>query len=62
MDKKKSLQVSLILLLLLSTIFFYQKYFNVKTDIANKDTSDKKIETESLNSSDEKRKQILLRV
>ena len=55
MDKKKSLQVSLILLLLLSTIFFYQKYFNVKTDIANKDTSDKKIETESLNSSDEKK-------
>ena len=55
MDKKKSLQVSLILLLLLSTIFFYQKYFNVKTDTANEDTSDKKIETESLNSSDEKK-------
>ena len=55
MDKKKSLQVSLILLLLLSTIFFYQKYFNVKTDTANEDTSDKKIETESSNSSDEKK-------
>ncbi len=41
MDKKKGLQLSLIILLFLSSVFFYQKFFRVKIDLAEK-TIDKK--------------------
>ena len=41
MDKKKGLQLSLIILLILSSVFFYQKFFMVKIDLAEK-TIDKK--------------------
>ena len=36
MDKKKGLQLSLIILLILSSVFFYQKFFMVKIDLAEK--------------------------
>ena len=41
MNKKKGLQLSLIILLFLSSVFFYQKFFRVKIDLAEK-TIDKK--------------------
>ena len=41
MDKKKGLQLSLIILLFLSSVFFYQKFFRVKIDLTEK-TIDKK--------------------
>ena len=36
MDIKRSLQLSLVILLTLSSVFFYQKFFNVKIDLADK--------------------------
>ena len=36
MNIKKSLQLSMIILLILSSVFFYQKFFNVETDLTEK--------------------------
>ena len=36
MNIKKSLQLSLVILLILSSVFFYQKFFNVKIDLTEK--------------------------
>ena len=43
MDKKKSLQLSLIILLILSSVFFYQKFFKVKINLAEKTIDEKKL-------------------
>tara|TARA_B100000886_G_scaffold161947_1_gene110428 strand:+ start:1311 stop:1898 length:588 start_codon:yes stop_codon:yes gene_type:complete len=36
MDTKRGLQLSLVILLILSSVFFYQKFFNVKVDVTEK--------------------------
>ena len=36
MDKKRGLQFSLVILLIFSSVFFYQKFFNIKDDLAEK--------------------------
>lgn len=36
MDIKRGLQLSLVILLLLSSVFFYQKFFNVETNLAER--------------------------
>ena len=44
MDKKKGLQLSLIILLFLSSVFFYQKFFRVKIDLAEKTIDQKNLD------------------
>ena len=39
MDKKRGLQFSLVILLIFSSVFFYQKFFNIKDDLAEKKIS-----------------------
>ena len=43
MDKKKSLQLSLIILLILSSIVFYKKFFNKNISLTEKKTNEKEI-------------------
>ena len=43
MDKKKSLQYSLLILLIFSSIIFYKKFFSENEKIAEKKIDDKKI-------------------
>ena len=44
MNKKKGLQLSLIILLTLSSVFFYQKFFKVKIDVAEKTIDEKNLD------------------
>ena len=44
MDKKKSLQFSLVILLILSSIVFYKKFFNENVNSVKKNLNEKKIE------------------
>ena len=48
MDKKKSLQLSLIILLILSSIVFYKKFFNNNINLVEKNVSEKKINPDKL--------------
>ena len=43
MDKKKGLQLSLIILLILSSIVFYKKFFNKNISLTEKKTNEKEI-------------------
>jgi len=40
MNIKKSLQLSMIILLILSSVFFYQKFFNVEIDLTEKNVTE----------------------
>ncbi len=42
MDKKKSLQFSLVILLILSSIVFYKKFFTENTNLVTKKLDEKK--------------------
>ncbi len=44
MDKKKGLQLSLIILLILSSVLFYQKFFKVKIDLTKKTIEKKNLD------------------
>ena len=55
MDTKRGLQLSLVILLILSSVFFYQKFFNVKVNLA-----EKKIKKESPNNKKEIEKSNLI--
>ena len=44
MDKKKSIQLSLIVLLIISSIIFYKKFFNEKANLVEKKIDEKKID------------------
>ena len=44
MDKKKGLQLSLIILLILSSVLFYQKFFKVKIDLTEKTIEKKNLD------------------
>ena len=48
MDKKKSLQIFLIFFLILSSIFFYKKFFNTSTNISKKIFDEKEIDNDNL--------------
>ena len=48
MDKKKSLQIFLIFFLILSSIFFYKKFFNTSTNISKKILDEKEIDNDNL--------------
>ena len=48
MDKKKSLQLSLVVLLILSSIIFYKKFFNKDLNLSEKNINEKKIENNNL--------------
>ena len=49
MDKKKSLQFSLVILLILSSIVFYKKFFTENTNLVTKKLDEKKIEDSDSN-------------
>ena len=49
MDKKKSLQFSLVILLILSSIFFYKKFFSNNINSVEKKLDEKKIESDKSN-------------
>ena len=49
MDKKKSLQFSLVILLILSSIVFYKKFFSENTNSVEKKLDEKKIEESDFN-------------
>ena len=49
MDKKKSLQFSLVILLILSSIVFYKKFFSENTNLVTKKLDEKKIEDSDSN-------------
>ena len=49
MDKKKSLQFSLIILLILSSVVFYKKFFNKNVTLVEKKLDEKKIENDNSN-------------
>ena len=49
MDKKKSLQFSLVILLILSSIVFYKKFFTENTNLVTKKLDEKKIENSDSN-------------
>ena len=49
MDKKKSLQFSLVILLILSSIVFYKKFFTENTNLVTKKSDEKKIEDSDSN-------------
>ena len=42
MDKKKSLQLSLVVLLILSSIIFYKKFFDKDLNLSEKNINEKK--------------------
>ena len=44
MDKKKSLQLSLIILLIITSIIFYKKFFSEKVNLVEKKIDDKKLD------------------
>tara|TARA_B100000941_G_scaffold281024_1_gene248044 strand:+ start:4131 stop:4733 length:603 start_codon:yes stop_codon:yes gene_type:complete len=48
MDKKKSLQIFLIFFLILSSIFFYKKFFNTSTNISKEIFNEKEIDNDNL--------------
>ena len=48
MDKQKSLQIFLIFFLILSSIFFYKKFFNTSTNISKKILDEKEIDNDNL--------------
>ena len=48
MDKKKSLQLSLVVLLILSSIIFYKKFFDKDLNLSEKNINEKKIEDSNL--------------
>ena len=49
MDKKKSLQFSLVILLILTSIVFYKKFFTENTNLVTKKLDEKKIEDSDSN-------------
>ena len=49
MNKKKSLQFSLVILLILSSIFFYKKFFSNNINLVEKKLDEKKIESDNSN-------------
>ena len=49
MDKKKSLQFSLVILLILSSIFFYKRFFSNNINSVEKKLDEKKIESDNSN-------------
>lgn len=48
MDKKKSLQLSLVVLLILSSIIFYKKFFDKDLNLSEKNINEKKIENNNV--------------
>ena len=53
MDKKKGLQLSLVVLLILSSIIFYKKFFNNDLDLSEKEVIEKKIDNNNSNNKTE---------
>ena len=49
MDKKKSLQFSLVILLILFSMFFYKKFFSNNINLVEKKLDEKKIESDNSN-------------
>ena len=48
MNKKKSLQIFLIFFLILSSIFFYKKFFETNTNLTKKTLNEKRIDNDDL--------------
>ena len=48
MDKEKSLQLSLVVLLILSSIIFYKKFFDKDLNLSEKNINEKKIENNNV--------------
>ena len=53
MDKKKGLQLSLVILLILSSVIFYKKFFNNNLDLSEKKVIEKKIDNNNSNNKTE---------
>ena len=53
MDKKKGLQLSLVVLLILSSVIFYKKFFNNDLDLSEKEVIEKKIDNNNSNNKTE---------
>jgi len=53
MNKKKSLQLSLVVLLILSSIIFYKKFFNKDLNLSEKKINEKKININNLDNKTE---------
>ena len=60
MDKKKSLQFSLVILLILSSIVFYKKFFSENTNSVEKKLDEKKIEESDFNKDIDKKNSNLI--
>tara|TARA_Y100001958_G_C21095907_1_gene447510 strand:- start:347 stop:949 length:603 start_codon:yes stop_codon:yes gene_type:complete len=60
MDKKKSLQFSLVILLILSSIVFYKKFFSENTNSVEKKLDEKKIEDSDFNKDIDKKNSNLI--
>ena len=60
MNKKKSLQFSLVILLILSSIVFYKKFFSENTNLVEKKLDEKKIEVSNSNKDIDKKNSNLI--